>query len=88
MAAKQRLGVGIIGAGNISTQYLRAMKDFPVLDIRGISDMRPDVAKKQADAYGVKAMSVADLLASPAVHENTRRYFTSSGNSFSFMSPA
>jgi predicted dehydrogenase len=67
MAARQRLGVGIIGAGNISTQYLRAMKDFPVLDIRGIADMRPDAAKKQADAYGVKAMSVADLLADTSV---------------------
>ena len=67
MAARQRLGVGIIGAGNISTQYLRAMKDFPVLDIRGIADMRPEVAQKQADAYGVKAMGIAELLADPTI---------------------
>ena len=44
MAQRQRLGVGIIGAGNISAQYLRAMKSFAVLDIRGIADMRAEVA--------------------------------------------
>ena len=44
MAARQRLGVGIIGAGNISSQYLKAMKLFPVLDIVGIADLKPEVA--------------------------------------------
>jgi predicted dehydrogenase len=67
MAARQRLGVGIIGAGNISSQYLRAMKTFPVLDIRGIADMRPEVADKKAAEFGVKAMSVEALLADESV---------------------
>ena len=47
MAARQRLGVGIIGAGNISSQYLKAMRDFPVLDIRAIA---PD---DEAFAWGL-----------------------------------
>src|SRR5262245_19984574 len=63
MAAKQRLGVGIIGAGNISSQYLKAMRDFPVLDIRGIADMRPEVATKKAAEFGVVARSVDDMRA-------------------------
>ncbi len=67
MAARQRLGVGIIGAGNISSQYLRAMKDFPVLDIRAIADMRPEVATSKAAEFGVKTRSVDDLLADPGV---------------------
>ena len=67
MAARQRLGVGIIGAGNISSQYLKAMKDFPVLDIRAIADMRPEVATKKAAEFGVKTKSVGDLLADPTV---------------------
>ena len=67
MAARQRLGVGIIGAGNISSQYLKAMKDFPVLDIRGIADMRPDVASQKAAEFGVKSKSVDDMLADPSV---------------------
>ncbi|HVY52281.1 MAG TPA: Gfo/Idh/MocA family oxidoreductase [Devosia sp.] len=67
MAARQRLGVGIIGAGNISSQYLRAMRDFPVLDIRGIADLKPDVAARKAAEFGVTPRSVDDLLADPAI---------------------
>jgi predicted dehydrogenase len=67
MAARQRLGVGIIGAGNISSQYLNAMRDFPVLDIRGIADLKTDVAARKAAEFGIKAKSVDDLLADPAV---------------------
>ncbi|MBN9304930.1 MAG: oxidoreductase [Devosia sp. 67-54] len=67
MAARQRMGVGIIGAGNISSQYLRAMRDFPVLDIRGIADMRPEVATARAAEFGVPAASVEALLADPGI---------------------
>ena len=67
MAARQRLGVGIIGAGNISSQYLKAMAAFPVLDIRGIADMKPEVAQKKAAEFGVKAATVDALLADPSV---------------------
>jgi predicted dehydrogenase len=67
MAARQRLGVGIIGAGNISSQYLKAMKDFPVLDIRAIADMKPEVASKKAAEFGVKSNSVEGLLTDPSV---------------------
>ena len=67
MAARQRLGVGIIGAGNISSQYLKAMRDFPVLDIRAIADMRPEVAAKKAAEFGVPSKTVDDLLADPSV---------------------
>jgi len=67
MAARQRMGVGIIGAGNISSQYLKAIRDFPVLDIRGIADMRPEVAAKKAAEFGVTSRSVDDLLADASV---------------------
>ena len=67
MAARQRMGVGIIGAGNISSQYLKAMRDFPVLDIRGSADMRPEVAAKKATEFGVKSATVEALLADPSV---------------------
>ncbi len=67
MAARQRLGVGIIGAGNISSQYLKAMRGFPVLDIIGIADARPAAAAAKAAEFGVAALSVEDLLADPRV---------------------
>jgi hypothetical protein len=37
----ERVGVGIIGCGTISGAYLKAAKTFPILDIRGLADIRP-----------------------------------------------
>lgn len=65
--AQGRVGVGIIGTGNISSAYLKAMKGFDVLDIVALSDMKPEVAQKRADEFGLKTKSVDDLLADPAV---------------------
>jgi predicted dehydrogenase len=67
MAARQRLGIGIIGAGNISAQYLRAMRAFPVLDVRAIADMKPDVAAAKGAEFAVAATSVDALLADPKI---------------------
>ena len=67
MDGKRRVGVGIIGCGNISSQYLKAMRDFPVLDIVGIADMKPEIAEAKAREFGVKAIQVDTLLADPKV---------------------
>lgn len=67
MAARRRLGVGIIGAGNISSQYLKAMQAFAVLDIRCIADLRAEAAAARAAEFGVAAYGVAELLADPTV---------------------
>ena len=45
MSAARRVGVGIIGTGNISSAYLKAMKGFDVLDIRGLADLKADLAE-------------------------------------------
>ncbi|WP_338721803.1 Gfo/Idh/MocA family oxidoreductase [Devosia sp. XK-2] len=72
MSAK-RLGIGFIGTGNISSAYLKAIlgKDglpgFGVLDVKALSDMRPEAAQARADEFGLKAMSVDDMLADPAI---------------------
>ncbi|HEV7277421.1 MAG TPA: Gfo/Idh/MocA family oxidoreductase [Devosiaceae bacterium] len=67
MNGKRRLGVGIIGAGNISSQYLKALRDFPVLEVVGIADMREAAAAARGEEFGVTAMGVEQLLAAPAV---------------------
>jgi predicted dehydrogenase len=67
MVNQRRVGVGIVGCGNISSQYLRAMRDFPVLEIVAIADMRPEVAEKKAAEFGLKAVPVEALLADPKV---------------------
>jgi len=34
----ERVGIGIIGCGNISGAYLKAMASFPILEVRGVAD--------------------------------------------------
>ena len=57
------LGVGIIGCGNISAAYLRLGPLFQGVDIRAVADVNSDAAAARAEEFGVRAMSVADLLA-------------------------
>lgn len=58
----EKLGVGIIGCGNISTSYLRLAPMFKALEVRKIADLNMDAAKSRAEEYGVEAVSVDDLL--------------------------
>ena len=67
MAQERRLGVGIIGAGNISSAYIKAMQGFGILDIKGVADMKPAVAEARAAEFGLNAVPVEALLADPEV---------------------
>jgi predicted dehydrogenase len=56
--------VGIIGAGNVSDQYLPTLKGYPDVEVRGIADLDVSRARAQASAYGLPfAGSVGELLA-------------------------
>ena len=44
----EKLGVGIIGAGNISTSYLRLAPLFKSLDVRAVADINPEASKGRA----------------------------------------
>lgn len=48
-----RVGVGIVGAGKISDQYLTNLAQFPDVDVRFVADLRPEAARAQADRYGI-----------------------------------
>ena len=63
----ERVGIGIIGCGNISEAYLKAAATFPILDVRGVADLRPEPARARADAFGLTAMTVDALLADPSI---------------------
>jgi predicted dehydrogenase len=63
----ERLGIGIIGCGNISEAYLKAASGFPVLAIQGLADIRREATEARASQFGLKAMSVEDMLADPSV---------------------
>jgi predicted dehydrogenase len=58
------VGVGVIGAGTISTAYLANMTSFPDLAVRFVADLVPERAAQQAAAYGVAGSgTVGELLA-------------------------
>jgi predicted dehydrogenase len=54
------LGVGVVGAGKISDQYLANMATFPDLDVRFVADLRPEAARAQAAAHGVPGHGTPD----------------------------
>lgn len=74
------IGVGIIGAGNISDQYLTNLTQFPDVRVLAIGDLLEDRAREQAAAYGVLNAGGVDVvlndpdieivvnLTTPAVH--------------------
>ncbi|MEL6598135.1 MAG: Gfo/Idh/MocA family oxidoreductase [Pseudomonadota bacterium] len=57
-----KLGVGIIGCGNISETYLKLAPLFRGIEIRGVADINPDAAIARAEEYGTAAWSIDDLL--------------------------
>ncbi|WP_275785925.1 Gfo/Idh/MocA family protein [Pararhizobium gei] len=63
----ERVGLGIIGCGNISDAYLTAAPKFPVLQIIGVADINASAAQAKAEAFGVTAMTIEALLADPRI---------------------
>jgi len=62
MAKGKTYGVGIIGAGNISSAYLRLAPQFKGLEVRGVADIIPAAAKKRSEEFGVHAMTPDEML--------------------------
>jgi len=58
----RKVGVGIIGCGNISTSYLKAARQFPILDIKAVADMRSEAASRRGAEFGVPGMRVDQML--------------------------
>ncbi|MFJ4999545.1 Gfo/Idh/MocA family protein [Microbacterium sp. NPDC088619] len=56
------VGVGIIGAGNISDQYLSNLTTFPDVRVIAIGDLLEERAKAQAEKYGVPRAGGVDLV--------------------------
>jgi len=61
------MNIGLIGCGNISHAYLKNGKTFKQTTLRACADARPEAAKACAETYGLKAMSVDELLADPSI---------------------
>lgn len=74
-----KLGIGIIGCGNISTTYLKYAPLFKSLEVKAVADINMAAAEARAAECNVRAETVDDLLAAtdidvvvnltiPAVH--------------------
>jgi predicted dehydrogenase len=61
------LGVGIIGCGNISEAYLKLAPSFAGFAVRAVADLSPAAAEARAAQFGLRALSVDDLLAAPDI---------------------
>jgi predicted dehydrogenase len=62
-----KVGIGVVGCGNISATYMRNAKLFPGLELRGCADLAMDAAVLRGREYGAPAMMVDQLLASPDI---------------------
>jgi predicted dehydrogenase len=63
-----RVGIGVIGAGNISDTYLENLASFPDVEVHIVGDAMADRAAAQAQKHGVPASgTTADVLAHPRV---------------------
>jgi predicted dehydrogenase len=68
MSSGKPFGVGVIGAGTISNQYLTNLTSFPDLQVHIVGDLFQDKAAEQAQAFGIPASgSPDDVLAHPDV---------------------
>lgn len=59
--------IGIIGCGNISSTYFNGALNARNCQVVACADMRMEAAEAQAQAFGVRAMSVDALLADPEI---------------------
>jgi predicted dehydrogenase len=63
-----RIGIGVIGCGNISGIYLQNCRKFKNLEVVACADLIPNKAEDKAREHGVaRACSVDELLADPSV---------------------
>lgn len=89
-AGAKTWGIGIIGAGNISSAYLRLAPIFDRLEVRAIADIMPEVAAARGAEFKVPVKTVDKLLSSrdidvvinltiPAAHYEVTRDTISAG---------
>lgn len=62
-----KVGIGVIGCGNISMTYLHNARLFDGMDLVACADISTDAAATRGREYGIRALSVDVLLSDPAI---------------------
>jgi len=63
-----KVKIGLIGCGNISSAYVKGCRAFEILEVVATADLIPDLAVAKAAEHGIPhAYHVEELLADPAV---------------------
>jgi predicted dehydrogenase len=86
----KRLGVGVVGCGNISAAYFRLAPLFKGIEMRACADINMDAAKARAKEFRLRAETVDGLLKArdidiivnltvPAVHYEVSRQVLEAG---------
>ncbi|WP_027145061.1 Gfo/Idh/MocA family oxidoreductase [Mesorhizobium sp. WSM3626] len=65
--SQAKLGIGVIGCGNISMTYLRNAALFGGIELRACADISAEMAALRAKEYGIRALAVDALLADPEI---------------------
>lgn len=63
----KKVKIGIVGCGCISKAYFDGARKFDILEVVGCADIIPEAAQEKAEEYGVKAMTVDELMADPEI---------------------
>ncbi len=62
------VGVGVVGAGVISEEYLRNLTQFPDVRVHIVADLFPEAARARAEQFGIPSSgTVEDALTHPEV---------------------
>ncbi|MBN1865519.1 MAG: Gfo/Idh/MocA family oxidoreductase [Victivallales bacterium] len=63
----RRMKVGVIGCGNISGAYFKAIRTFGNIQITACADLNMDAAKAKASEFDVKPLSVDQMLSDNSI---------------------
>jgi predicted dehydrogenase len=61
------VNVGIVGCGQISAAYFNAAKTFDIINVASCADINMEAAKAKAEKFGVKAVTVDELISDPGI---------------------
>ncbi|WP_417691840.1 Gfo/Idh/MocA family protein [Roseibium sp.] len=59
--------IGIIGCGAISESYIQSLPRFRGMEINACADLNRGMAERLSNAYGIRRLTVTDLLQAPDV---------------------